>query len=470
MMATVSHGRRWGGLQARRWPKGAPHASNSGTSEPGTTKRMTNHTRTGAGEAFHVAAMSRREAIWVLSAAAAMISIAMGIRQSLGLFQMPASQDLGIKAADFAFAIAIQNIIWGLTQPFIGAVIDKFGPRAVALFGGALYAVALVISATATSAAGIMAGIGVLVGVALSCTTSAIGSNIAARVVLPARRSLAFGIVSAAGSIGTFFAAPIGQAVIQSGGWRMGFWVFLGLALLLFPAALIGGRAERLSNATSRDASLTMKAALIEAGTHSGYVVMTLAYFVCGLQLVFLTTHLPSYLALCGMDPMLSAKALATIGLFNVFGSWAFGWLGDRYRKRTLLGLIYVLRSIALAIYFLLPASDATTLVFAAVMGSLWLGVIPLVNGLVSEIFGIRYLATLTGIAFLSHQVGSFLGAWGGGAIFDALGSYDRAVQFGVITGLIAGCAQLLMNDRPLARMGGPSAPTREPKGVPVAR
>jgi predicted MFS family arabinose efflux permease len=152
---------------------------------------------------------------------------------------------------------------------------------------------------------------------------------------------------------------------------------------------------------------------------------------------------------------MLSAKALALIGLCNVFGSWLFGWLGDRYRKRTLLGLIYVLRSAIIAVYFVLPASEATTLAFAAAMGLLWLGVIPLVNGLVAEIFGIRYLATLTGIAFFSHQVGSFLGAWGGGAIFDALGSYDRAVQFGVVVGLIAGCFQLLMNDRPLARMGG---------------
>lgn len=419
---------------------------------------------------FHVPALGRREAILILAAAAAMISIAMGIRQSLGLFQTPVSKDLGIKAADFAFAIAVQNIIWGVTQPFIGAVIDKFGPRTVGLSGGALYVAALAIAATATSGLAVMVGAGVLVGIALSCTTSAVGANVAARVVLPARRSLAFGIISAAGSIGTFFAAPIGQAVIQSGGWRMGFWVFLGLALLLFPAALIGGRAERLSNATPRDASLTMTAALVEAGTHSGFVAMTLAYFVCGLQLVFLTTHLPSYLALCGLDPMLSAKALATIGLFNVFGSWAFGWLGDRYRKRTLLGMIYVLRSIALAIYFLLPASDTTTLVFAAIMGFLWLGVIPLVNGLVSEIFGIRYLATLTGIAFFSHQVGSFLGAWGGGAIFDALGSYDRAVQFGVIVGLIAGLAQLLMNDRPLARMGGTSAPLPAPQGVPVGR
>jgi predicted MFS family arabinose efflux permease len=418
---------------------------------------------------FHIASLPRGQAMLILGAAALMISVGMGIRQSLGLFQTPVSRDLGIKAADFAFAIAIQNIIWGVTQPFIGAVIDRFGPRWVAMSGGVLYACALAITAMATSSLGVLVGAGVMVGVALACTTSAIGANIAARVVVPERRSLAFGIVSAAGSLGTFFAAPLGQVVIQQGGWRMGMWVFMGLALLLLPAAFIGGAAGKIPNANRGDASLTLRSALHEAWTHSGFVVMTLAFFVCGLQLVFLTTHLPTYLALCGLDPMLSAKALATIGLFNVAGSWLFGWLGDRYRKRTLLGMIYVLRSGFLALYFLLPASEASTLVFAAFMGLLWLGVIPLVNGLVSEIFGIRYLATLTGISFLSHQVGSFLGAWGGGAIFDALGTYDRAVQFGVIVGLIAGCFQLLMNDRPLARMGGEATGAAPPADA-VAR
>jgi predicted MFS family arabinose efflux permease len=247
--------------------------------------------------------------------------------------------------------------------------------------------------------------------------------------------------------------------------------VFLGLPLLLLPAAWIGGRAGQLPTSSPRDANLTLAGALKEAGSHSGFVVMALAYFVCGLQLVFLTTHLPSYIALCGLDPMLSAKALALVGLCNVFGSWLFGWLGDRYRKRTLLGLIYLLRSSIIAVYFLVPASEVSTLVFAALMGLLWLGVIPLVNGIVAEIFGIRYLATLTGVAFFSHQVGSFLGAWGGGVIFDALGSYDRAVQFGVIVGLIAAVCQLAMNDRPTPRLadGGRSQNPAPPSPLGAA-
>lgn len=404
---------------------------------------------------FHTSLLTRGQAIVMLSGAALMLSIAMGLRQSLGLFQTPVVQDLGIAAADYAMAIAVQNIIWGLTQPFAGAVVDRFGPRWIALAGVVIYIAGLVITTMATSPAMITLGAGVLIGIALSCTTSGIAANIAARVVAPTRRSLAFGIVSAAGSVGTFFCAPLGQLVISHGGWRMGLAAFVVIALLMLPAAFIGGRADKLPNSTARDANMTLLAALDEARRHGGYVVMSLAFFVCGLQLVFLTTHLPSYLALCGMDPLLGAQALAVIGLFNVIGSWGCGWLGERFRKRTLLGLVYLIRSTVIAVYFMLPVSPASTLIFAALMGLTWLGVIPLLNGIVVEIFGIKFLSTLTGIAFFSHQVGSFLGAWGGGAIYDALGSYDRALQFGVIVGLIAGLAQILMDDRPTQRIAG---------------
>jgi predicted MFS family arabinose efflux permease len=405
--------------------------------------------------AFHTGLLSRGQAVLVLSTTAIMLSIAMGLRQSLGLFQTPVVQDLGLQAADFAMAIAVQNIIWGFTQPFIGALVDRFGPRLVAISGAFLYAAGLDVTATATNATMITLGSGVLIGVALSCTTSGIAANVAARVIVPERRSLGFGIVSAAGSIGTFFAAPFGQAVMQQGGWRMALGAFFAISLVMLPMAFVAGRAGALPNSSSADKDLTLAGALGEARRHSGYVVMSLAFFVCGLQLVFLTTHLPSYLALCGMDPMLGAQALAVIGLFNIIGSWGFGWLGDRHSKRALLGSIYIIRSLAMAAYFMLPVSPTSTLIFAAVMGLTWLGVIPLVNGLVVQMFGIKFLSTLTGIAFLSHQVGSFLGAWGGGAIYDALGSYDRALQAGVIIGLIAGLAQLLAHDRPTRRLSG---------------
>src|SRR5581483_61647 len=415
-------------------------------------------------QSFHTGLMSRTEAVLVLASTATMLSIGMGLRQSFGLFQTPVVQDLGLQAADFAMAIAVQNIIWGFTQPVAGVLVDRFGPRRISIFGALFYAAGIVITARATNAAMITLGTGVLVGIALSCTTSGIAANVAARVIVPQRRSLAFGIVSAAGSVGTFLAAPLGQAVMQAGGWRMALGAFLVLSLLMLPAALVAGRAGRLPNSGAADKDLTLAGALGEARRHSGYVVMSLAFFVCGLQLVFLTSHLPSYLALCGMDPMLGAQALAMIGLFNVIGSWGFGWLGDRYSKRALLGGIYIIRSLVMAAYFLAPVSPASTLVFAALMGLTWLGVIPLVNGLVVQMFGIKFLSTLTGIAFLSHQVGSFVGAWGGAAIYDALGSYDRALQFGVIVGLIAGFAQLIAHDRPTERIAGedpPSEPDR---------
>jgi predicted MFS family arabinose efflux permease len=293
----------------------------------------------------------------------------------------------------------------------------------------------------------------VLIGVALACTTSGITANIAARVVQPTRRTLAFGIVSAAGSVGTMLTAPIAAYMLNHDGWRAGLWAFAILAVAMLPAAWLGSRADKLPNSGTADRDLSLTGALHEARRHPGYVVMSIAFFVCGLQLVFLTTHLPTYLAQCGMDASYSALVLMLIGGFNILSSWLFGWLGDKYPKRLLLGGIYLGRSVALALFFLFPPTPLSVVLFGATMGVLWLGVIPLVNGLVVQIFGLRYLSTLTGIAFLSHQAGSFLGAWGGGYLFDLMGSYDLAWKIGVFIGLVAGTMQLLMNDRPTARM-----------------
>ncbi|MCW5749777.1 MAG: MFS transporter [Alphaproteobacteria bacterium] len=408
---------------------------------------------------FHDPSLSRAQSLSILSGAAIMLSLAMGMRQSLGLFMLPVTRDIGISAADFAFALAIQNILWGLTQPFAGALVDRYGTRWMALAGGLLYGLGILVTAMATNALAVMVGSGLLIGVALSCTTSGVAAKMAARVVRAERRSLAFGLISAAGSVGTFIAAPLAQTVIASDGWRIGMLVFLALVAAMLPAALMGGRADRVPGTMAGASDQTLLGALDEARRHNGYVVMAAAFFVCGLQLVFLTTHLPTYLAICGVDPMVGAQALAVIGAFNVLGSWLCGWLGDRYPKRLLLGSIYILRSVMIAAYFMLPVSQFSTLLFAAAMGLLWLGVVPLVNGLVAQIFGIRFLATLTGVAFMSHQVGSFLGAWGGGLIYDLLGSYDLAWQLAVLVGFLAGAVQLFMNDRPTARIATAGAP-----------
>ncbi|GEP56286.1 MFS transporter [Reyranella soli] len=397
--------------------------------------------------------VSRGQAFAILGGAALMMTLAMGIRQNLGLFQAPASKELGIAISDFALAISVQQVAWGLSQPFAGIIADKHGTRGIALFGSLLFIAGVVLTATAQGALPIVLGAGVLIGVSLACTTSGITANIAARVVQPSRRTLAFGIVSAAGSVGTMVTAPIAAYMLNHDGWRAGLWAFAILAVAMLPAAWIGSRADKLPNGVATDRNLSLIGALHEARRHPGYVVMSVAFFVCGLQLVFLTTHLPTYLAQCGMDASYSALLLMLVGGFNILSSWLFGWLGDKYPKRLLLGGIYLGRSVALALFFMFPPTPLSVVLFGIVMGTLWLGVIPLVNGLVVQIFGLRYLSTLTGIAFLSHQAGSFLGAWGGGYIFDLMGSYDLAWKIGVFIGLVAGTMQLLMNDRPTARM-----------------
>jgi predicted MFS family arabinose efflux permease len=397
--------------------------------------------------------LSRAQSAAILGGAAVMLSLAMGMRQSLGLLQPHVVRDLGITAADYSLALAIQNIVWGVTQPFVGLLVDRVGARPVAVAGVIVYALGLVAMALAQSALALTLGAGLLIGLALSCTASNLAMNVTARTVPAARRSVAMGAVSAAGSLGLVVASPLAQAMIGRGGWQLALVAFLGLAAVMLPAALAAGRADRIERDDAGVSDQTIGAALREAAAHGGYLTMALAFFVCGLQLVFLTTHLPTYLDLCGIDASVTATALALIGLFNVAGSYLFGWLGQRYPKHLLLGGIYLLRSAIIAAYFVAPPSPTGTLLFAAAMGTLWLGVVPLVNGLVVQLFGLKWMATLTGIAFLSHQVGSFVGAWGGGVIYSALGSYDWAWKGAVAIGAIAGLAQMLMNVRPAPRI-----------------
>ena len=383
--------------------------------------------------------------------AAVMLSIGMGMRSSLGLFMTPVTRDLGITISDFTFAIAMQNLIWGLSQPLVGAYADRFGCRPVMVGGTLLYIGGLVVTIFATGWISLTLGMGLMVGVALACTAANLGLTASARSVSPASRSMVLGVLSAFGSVGSFLCAPLAQGLIGGYGWQIGFVSFIALACSMLPAAWITGTADKFQSAIwGEDGSpVDFRSVLRDAARHRGYMTMTGAFFVCGLQLFFLTAHLPTYLALCGQDPMLSAEALGMIGLFNIAGCYILGWLGGRFPKHVLLGLVYLLRSITLAVYFMLPATQVSTLIFAAVMGLLWLGVLPLTQGLVAQMFGLRYLATLSGFAFFNHQIGSFVGIWGGGLIFDALGSYDRAWQIGVAIGLVAGIAQMLAGDQP---------------------
>lgn len=370
-----------------------------------------------------------------------LLSVGMGLRQSLGLFLTPVTRDLGLTATTFTFAIAIQNIVWGLSQAPIGALADRFGLRVTLLGGAAIYTVGLVVMATAGGATSLIIS-GAMIGVALSCTASSLAMTACARAVSEERRSKVLGLVSAAGSLGTLMIPMTTQSILAHHPWQLGALFFVVLAVMMLPAGFLAGGADRMPRgATTRT---TMRAVLGQAVRNRPFLVMSGAYFVCGLNLVFLTTHLPTYLAICGQDPLLSAEAIAVIGGMNSIGSITAGWLGAKYPKHILLGLLYILRAFVFTAYFVMPPTPTSTLLFAAAMGMLWLSVAPLVGGLVADMFGTRYMATLLGIAFVMHQVGSSLGAWGGGVIFDRFGSYDRAWQIGVLVGFGAGVVQIL--------------------------
>ena len=386
------------------------------------------------------------------------ISICMGMRQSLGLFMSPMSVAVGISAASFGFAIALQNIVLGLAQPFVGALADRHGARPVLIGTALVYAAGLVLMAYPRAfPAGLEIG-GFLIGVGTAGCGFGVLIGTITRATPPERRSQTVGIVAAAGSIGTLVLAPAGQALIDSFGWQGALFAFAALggsmALLALPIkepsqVPVSGKPQGLGEA------------LRDAMGHRGYLFMTLAFFACGFQLVFLLTHLPAYLRLCGVAPGVGATALGLIGLFNAVGTYIFGLLGARYSQKHLLAMIYLLRTLFIIAFLAAPISPASTLVFASAMGFLWLGVAPLVSGIIGRVFGLTHFNTLYGIVFLSHQVGSFMGAWMGGLVFDWRGSYDFAWGALIVIGLTAFSLQWLMDERPPAQ--------RMPAGQPAA-
>lgn len=388
-----------------------------------------------------------RPALPILIGASIMLTLSMGLRQSLGIFMQPLTHDIHLSVSDFTLALAVQNLAWGFLQPLAGAMTVRYGFRPIMIAGSLMYIAGLVLMTTANGLVSIMIGAGVLIGTSLACTAAAIAMSVAARAVPATVRSTVLGIVSGAGSLGALLSAPVGQMLNEGFGWRIGLAGFVVMSVLMIPAAWYAGRVDAipLPKPSADDIGDATAAAVAKSAFgNASFVVMTCAYLVCGMQLVFLTTHLPSYLAICGLDPMLSAQTLGMIGGFNVLGSLFFGWAGQRWNKLALLGGIYILRSLALAWYFMLPATPASTLLFGAIMGFLWMGVGPLVAGAVAEMFGLRWQAMIQGLAFMSHQIGSFLGAYGGGLIYDSLGSYNMAWRIGVALGLAGGIIQVI--------------------------
>lgn len=399
-----------------------------------------------------------RPVLPLLAGASLMLSLAMGLRQSLGIFMPSLTRDIHLAVADFTLAVAVQNLAWGILQPFAGALAVRWGYRPLMIGGSVIYLAGLVLLAMADGLVPVILGAGLAIGLAMACTGPALAMAVAARAVPPAVRSTVLGIVSAAGSLGAMIAAPVGQLLMQAEGWRIGLAGFVVMGLLMLPAAWYASRGDAQPAAPAAASEATAGAALREAFRSPPFVIMTIAYFVCGMQLIFLTTHLPAYLEICGMDPMLSAQALGCIGAFNVLGSLFFGWAGGRWNKLLLLGLIYFLRSLTLVWYFMAPPTPGGTLVFASIMGFLWLGVGPLVAGWIVDRFGLKWQAMLGGVAFVSHQFGSFAGAYGGGLLYDALGNYTLAWQIGVAVGLVAGLLQMAFAYAPGARPPAPAA------------
>jgi MFS family permease len=378
-----------------------------------------------------------------------------GPRSSFGFFLTPMSQANGWGRDVFALAFALQNLLWGIGQPFAGAVADRFGMVRVLSVGALLYAAGLALMSYTTSPVALQVTAGALVGFGLSgCSFNLVIA--AFGKLLPERhRMLAIGAGTAAGSFGQFLFAPFGVALIGGVGWQHALLVFSGMLLLIIPMAmaLATPRSEpKPAGAANAAESQSLMGALAEAFGHRSYVFLVLGFFTCGFQLAFITLHLPSYLIDRGLSATIGGWTLATIGLFNIIGSISVGWLSTLYPRRYLLALNYFLRAVFISAFVLLPASPVTTLLFGAGMGLLWLSTVPPTSGLVSLMFGTRWLATLYGFAFFSHQVGGFLGAWLGGVLYERTGSYDVVWWLAVFFGLLSAVLNLPIVEKPVMR------------------
>jgi len=394
---------------------------------------------------------SGNTALAVVVAAALILSAAMGVRQTFGLFINPFSFDRGLPVTQIAFAIAVHNLVWGVAQPFAGAAADRYGSAPVVAFGAAAFAAGLALTSVADSPVLLVLGMGVLVGVGISCTGFGVVLASVGRAAAPERRSMALGIASAGGSLGQVALVPFAQVLRDMSGVSASLWGLAVLMLLVAPLGLLLDRPGAGSAAAAQEPPVPLRQAVLHACRHRGYCLLTLGFFTCGFQLAFIATHLPGYLVLCHMPAGLGATALALIGLFNMAGSWACGWLGGHFRQQHVLGWLYLIRGAAIAAFFLLPKSTLSVVLFAAVMGLTWLGTVPLTSGLVAKVFGTRHLGTLFGVCFLSHQVGSFLGAWLGGLVFDLTGSYTPIWAATALAGLVAALLHFPIDDRAAA-------------------
>ena len=376
------------------------------------------------------------------------VTLAMGLRHGFGLFLEPMSAELGWGRGVFAFALAIQNLLWGLSQPFAGALADRFGAARVVVAGGALYALGLLFMGLSESALGMTLSAGVLIGLGLSGTTFSVVLGAVGRAVAPEKRSMAMGIVSAAGSFGQFAMLPGTLGLLEWLGWSAALLSMAAIGALMLPLGLM--LRDRPSAKAASDISLG--AALNEAANHRGFWLLCLGFFVCGFQVVFIGVHLPGYLYDNGIAVQVGSTTLALIGLFNIAGTYTAGWLGGRYAKPRLLSGIYLTRALVISLFLMAPLSPASTYIFGIAMGLLWLSTVPLTNGIVASVFGVQHLSMLGGIVFLFHQLGSFMGVWLGGLLYDLQGDYDVVWKLAILLGVVAAALHWWISEAPVTR------------------
>ena len=389
----------------------------------------------------------RKNWLLVLFSASALVTISLGIRQSMGLFLEPVSFEMGTGREVFSLAVAVQNLLWGLSSPLFGAMADRIGGWKVASLGGVLYAAGLLIMTGMVTPEGMLLG-NFMIGLGLGSAGMAVALGAVSRSVPDSRRSLALGMVTSLGSFGQFALVPVTQILILDFGWQAAMLTSSFIAATMIAIGFGLKPADDSTSAMVAEASLgrTVKKALVSRD----YILLTAGFFVCGLHLVFIATHLPVYLQDNGVDPGIAAWALSLVGLFNIAGALFFGWLGGVMNKRVPLALIYLARTLIIAAFITLPLSPASALMFGAAMGFVWLGTIPLTSGLIVTFFGPRYLATLYGFVFLSHQVGSFVGAWLGGRLYDTFGDYNLMWGINLAAGLLAFVLHMVIRERPI--------------------
>jgi predicted MFS family arabinose efflux permease len=392
----------------------------------------------------------------VLLCGAAIVTLSMGIRHGFGLWLQPITMDRGWTREHFAFALAVQNISWGVAGLFAGMLADRWGAFRVLLIGGTIYALGLVTMAVATTPLAFTATAGVLLGIAQAGTTYAVIYGVIGRNVDASQRSWAMGVTAAAGSFGQFLMVPLENGLIVGLGWQGALFALAAMALIVLPLAI--GLREGPLQGGGTQAQQSLGEALREAFGYRSFQLLMAGFFVCGFQVVFIGVHLPSYLKDHGLTPDVATTALALIGLFNVFGTYAAGALGQRWPKRYLLSGIYILRAVVIAIFLWLPLTPWSVYVFAAVMGLLWLSTVPPTNAVIAQIFGVRFLSTLGGFVFLSHQVGSFLGAWLGGKLYEANGNYDIVWGVAIALGVFAALINLPVRESAIERRAVPAA------------